>query len=81
MQAQIITRSVLKLTGVLSSKCEGAQQEVVTINISDIKLGESIALSEGPLDCPNGVSANLVNTRDFVLQVLHENGVPTKVEF
>lgn len=74
-------RSVVKLVEYGSYNCEGAQQEIVSINLGGMVASESIFTSEGALDCPSGIDPNHVNAIDNVIYVLHENGIPTKSDY
>lgn len=81
LEAKVETRSVVKLVDSGSYNCEGAQQEVVSMNVNGTMARESIFTSEGGLSCPDGIYPYHVSSRDNVIYVLHENGVPTKSDY
>ncbi len=81
LEAKVETRSVVKLVDSGSYNCEGAQQEVVSMNVNGTMARESIFTSEGLLSCPDGIYPYHVSSRDNVIYVLHENGIPTSSEY
>ncbi len=81
LNAQILNRSVAKLTSANAYTCEVAQQEIVSIKVGNTTAYESIIKSQASLDCPAGIYPYHVNTKDQVIYVLHENGIPTKSDF
>ena len=81
LEARILNRSIVRLASADSYTCEGAQQEVVSMNVGGTAARESIYKSEESLDCPVGIYPYHVNSRDHVIYVLHEDGIPTKSEF
>lgn len=81
LEARVEARSVVKLGESNSYNCEGAQQEVVSMNVGGTTARESIFSSEGELSCPDGLYPYHVRSRDDVIYVLHENGIPTKSDY
>ena len=81
---QLQERSVLKLSALALSNnppaCEGASQELITAKTNGITLSESVSRSAGSLDCPHGITSYSVTSIDHVIQVLHEDGIPTTPE-
>ena len=81
LEVSVETRTVVKLVESNSYKCEGAQQEVVSMNVGGTVTRASIFSSEGELSCPDGIYPYHVGSRDKVIYILHENGVPTKSDY
>lgn len=81
LETTVEARSVVKLVEYGSYDCEGAQQEVISLNIGGTTARESIFVTEGKLSCPDGIYPYHVRSRDNVIYVLHEDGIPTKSEY
>ena len=81
LEAKVVNRSVVKLTARDSYKCEGAQQEVVSMSVGGSIARESIYSSEESLSCPDGLYPYHVQSKDQVVYVLHEDGIPIKSDF
>lgn len=81
LEVRVLNRSVVRLASADSYSCEGARQEVVSMSVGGATARESIYKSETGLDCPAGIYPYHINTRDHVIYVLNEDGIPTKSEF
>jgi hypothetical protein len=77
LMAKVSQQTVLKLAGDGRNACEGAHQEIVTVDADGLQVSGSVVAVERELDCPAGIDARLVQTKDKVLLVLHNNGIPT----
>jgi hypothetical protein len=82
LKARIVNRSVVKLSEKNARTCEGAQQEIIAMDVgTEDTVSGSIYVSYGELTCPEGLDSNRVYSRDLVLYVLHEDGIPTGNSF